>query len=165
MNQQAIYRSIWEEGTVETDCEVTPSGEIIHIDTVEPQFDAQHLKSEEVEIKFTGHVFDVIRDSDQELVITLQKADAMSPDSELTVGFYNRGNYESFEAAKKEGADYYVPSSISLYGHSGIMDLKEIVDALIQCIGCGDDYRCVVKCPSGKYIDSDVAETYFSNLN
>tara|TARA_B100000446_G_scaffold184352_1_gene206210 strand:- start:77810 stop:78388 length:579 start_codon:yes stop_codon:yes gene_type:complete len=69
MNQQAIYRSIWEEGTVETDCEVTPSGEIINIDTVEPQFDAQHLESEEVELKTSGKVFQVSTNEDGDPVI------------------------------------------------------------------------------------------------
>lgn len=69
MNQQAIYRSIWEEGTVETDCEVTPSGEIINIDTVEPQFDAQHLESEEIELKTSGEVFKVVTNEEGDPVI------------------------------------------------------------------------------------------------
>ena len=69
MNQQAIFRSIWEEGTVETDCEVTPSGEIINIDTVEPQFDAQHLESEEAELKTSGKVFQVSTNEEGDPVI------------------------------------------------------------------------------------------------
>lgn len=164
MNQSAIFRSFWEEGTVETNCEVTPSGEIINIETVDPQFDACHLLAEEVEIKASGHAFDVISDCNQKAFITLKKVDAISVDSDLKVAFYNRANYDSLEAAIEEGADYYVPSSISLYGHSGIMDLKEIVDTLITCIGCGGDFRTMIKCPSGKYVDIEIVETYFSNL-
>lgn len=73
MNQSAIFRSFWEEGTVETNCEVTPSGEIINIDTVYPQFDAMHLVSEEVELKNNGKVFQLTTDEDGEPEITIIK--------------------------------------------------------------------------------------------
>ena len=94
MNQQAIYRSIWEEGTVETDCEVNPSGEIINIDTVEPQFDAQHLESEEVEIKTSGEVFKVSTNEDGDPIIPelyeLNNADE-TPDDDLSAIYVQRG--------------------------------------------------------------------------
>ena len=167
MNQQAIYRSIWGGKVIESDCEVTPSGVIVSIQDVDlplPRI-VEMAVGGTVTVKETGYVFDVLSDSDQNLVITLQEGDHISPDDPLTVAFFNQGNYESFEAAKKEGADYYVPSSLSLYGYSGIMDLKEVIDTLIKCIGCGDDYRCVVQSPSGQYIDIDVVEFYFSKFN
>lgn len=70
MNQKAIFRSNWEDGSVETDCEVTPSGEIINIETIEPQFDAQQLESQEVELKTSEKVFQVTTTDEGDLVIT-----------------------------------------------------------------------------------------------
>lgn len=64
MNQKAIYRSIWEKGTVETNCEITPKGEIINIETAEPQFDAETLLAEEVSLCMADVTVEVVSNSD-----------------------------------------------------------------------------------------------------
>lgn len=68
MNQQAIYRSVWDEDTIETSCEITPTGEIVNVVVVEAP-DVEHLISEEVELLFSGKTYDIEYDDDNAPVI------------------------------------------------------------------------------------------------
>ena len=65
--------------------------------------------------------------------------------------FINRDNYDTFAAAADEGAVYSVPSAIDLYGLSGLLDLQEIVDALLDCIGCSTGYTVFVNTKNHGY--------------
>jgi hypothetical protein len=66
------------------------------------------------------------------------------PDGEdINILFWDQSNYKSLEDAQRCGADYSVPSSISLYGSSGLHDLSEVVRAVLNCLGNDDVVACV----------------------
>ena len=70
----------------------------------------------------------------------------------LNIAFYNTTNYDSPKAANAGGALYTAPSPISLYGSSGLFDLQEIVDTLLNCIGNVKGFVCVICTEEGDYI-------------
>lgn len=69
MNQQAIYRSIWTNDTIETNCEVTPEGEIVNVEMVDPPNDLEHLVSEEVELVSRSKSYNIVYDEDNNPLI------------------------------------------------------------------------------------------------
>ena len=69
MNQQAIYRSIWADCTIETNCEVTPEGEIVNVEVVATPHDIEHLESEEVELVARSKSYNIVYDEDNNPLI------------------------------------------------------------------------------------------------
>lgn len=71
MNKPAVFRSYWEGGIIESDCEVTPLGGIVNIESVEPPIPPGLVFTapDDILIKETGQVFTLSEDLENEPVI------------------------------------------------------------------------------------------------
>lgn len=71
MNTHAVFVSYWTGGTIESDCEVTPSGFIINIQDVNPPIpsDLVFTRPDIIRITDSGLEFPVIKNRERRLVI------------------------------------------------------------------------------------------------